>query len=51
VSNNKEADNDWFNLESNRDGTRLVHPVAFDEMYMLVLGVYQLSNSTVVLFK
>ena len=23
VSNNKEADNDWFSLESNRDGTRL----------------------------
>ena len=23
VSNNKEADNDWFRLESNKEGTRL----------------------------
>ena len=22
VSNNKEADNDWFRLESSKDGTR-----------------------------
>ena len=24
VTNNKEADNDWFRLESNKDGTKLV---------------------------
>ena len=29
VTNNKDADNDWFRLESNKDGTRSVKCASF----------------------